>query len=194
MHIGYLTIAVRDMLRDYFVSDFFPDDPFTELEIEVMPDGKPPPDCGKKFLAVYGADWSPAITDNNIALDAYLGVNVTLTYRSPQIPPRGQGSHVYAQVQKGMAAICYHIMKYIPMQSADITTVPLYNYLAAQEDYVLSFTEYLRWMGTDAAPVPVFEDWFSAKNEHLMDPLGLDVMGYTMTVRFGQARAQFIMA
>ena len=192
MHIGYLTLAVRDVLRNALSPENYQDVGFENCEIEVMPDGKPPPFVGDKFISVYGSDWSPAIEDNNVALDAYLGVTCQLTYRTAYVPPDAVGTHSYANVQLGMTEVCWRIMKALSMQSGSETDVPLYTALTKITGYAPnSFVEYLRWAGTDAAPIPVYGDWFSGVNEHLNDENGLSMVGYTMSVRFSKARSVY---
>ena len=192
MHIGYLVLAVRNLLREKLCEASFPERPFAEAEIEVSPGGRPMSWSGERFIGVYGSNWSPAQADSNIGLDAYLGVSCTLTYRSPAIPQRKTGPHLYADLQRGMAAVCWEIAKVVSMTSGSTTDVPLYTKLEELDGYEqYSIFEYLRWMGTDPEPVPQYADWFSAKNEHLLDPMGTSIMGYSMTVRFGQARGGY---
>lgn len=190
MHIGYLAIAVRDVLRAAFLPEKNPQVYFPEKAIEVMPSGMPPPDCGDRFIAVHGSSWNPAIEDNNVALDAYLGVAVTLSCRTSWVPRQKLGTRTYADLQLGMANICHRIMVAVTMQSGSADDVPLYTALEALEGYTAgSFCEYLRWQGTDPAPIEQFGDWFTARNEHLEDPSGMRIMGHSMTVRFGKARS-----
>ena len=189
MHMGYLVRAVRDVIRDALDSDSFVLGNWRDDEIDIMPDGKPPPWIGDKFIAVYGTDWAPAVDDTNVGLDAYLGVACTLTYRSPRVPQSKIGNVLYADLSTGMSEVCWRIMKSVAMQGSSTTEVPLFTKLAAIPGFTAnSFSEYLRWKSTDPSPVPVYAEWFTAVNQNLDDPLGLDVMGYTMTVRFGDAR------
>lgn len=195
MHIGYLALAVRNLLREYLNNENFPDNPFKESEIEVTPQGKPFAFNGQQFLGVYGSSWSPATQDSNIGLDAYMGINVVLTVRSPVFSQKKTGVEMYANLQCGMAAICWHIAKSVAMTSGSTTGVPLYAHLAALEGYVpYSIFEYLRWSGTDPEPIPAYQEWFTATNEHLNDPLGQSIMGYTMSVRFAEARGGYRMS
>lgn len=194
MHLGYLTLAVRNLLREYLGDGNFPANPFQESEIDVSPQGKPFAFNGQQFIGVYGASWSPATQDSNIGLDAYMGVNVVLTVRSPVFPQKKTGTEMYANLQCGMAAICWQIAKSVAMTSGSTTGVPLYDHLLALEGYEqYSIFEYLRWAGTDPEPIPAYQEWFSATNEHLGDPLGQPIMGYTMTVRFAEARGGYRM-
>lgn len=190
MHIGYLVIAVRDVLRAAFLPEKNPLLFFPEKAIDVMPSGQPPPDCGERFIAVHGSSWNPANDDANVALDAYMGVNVTLSCRTSWVPRGELGTRAYADTQLGMAQICYRIMTAVTMQAGSATDVPLFTALENLDGYVSgSIFEYLRWQGTDPAPLEQFSDWFTARNEHLEDPAGMAIMGHSMTVRFGKARA-----
>ncbi len=189
MHPGYLTIACRELLRDYLRSDATTailDLPFVDEEIQVTPKGRPPAVMGDKFIGIYASSWEPALVDANVAIDAYLGVSCVLTFRST-VYPQEQLEELYADVTVGMSAVCLKIMQCLAQNTS------LYTELAELTNYSTYWTfEFLRWMGTDAEPVEVYEDWFSAKDEHLLDPMGQSIMGYTMTVRFGQARAGLI--
>lgn len=189
MHIGYLTLACRDMLRDYLratATTAIPDLAFVDEEIQVTPQGRPPAVAGDKFIGIYGSSWEPAVLDSNVAIDAYMGITCVLTVRSP-IYPQEKLEEMYADVTVGMSAVSVAIMKALA-QNAN-----LYTYLAAYVDYKTYWTfEYLRWLGTDPEPAQVGDEWFSAKDEHLLDPAGQGIMGYTMSVRFGQARAGMI--
>lgn len=189
MHIGYLTLACRDILRDYLRGDAstaIPDLAFVDEEIQVTPQGRPPAVAGDKFIGIYGTSWEPAVVDSNVAIDAYMGVACVLTIRS-SIYPQEKLEELYADVTVGMSAVCVAIMQALA-QNPNI-----YTYLSNYVNYKSYWTfEYLRWLGTDAEPFQVGDDWFSAKDEHLSDPMGQSIMGYTMSVRFGQARAGMI--
>lgn len=190
MHMGYLTLAARDVLRSALSPENYQDVGFEDCEIDVMPDGKPPPFVGDKFIAVFGSEWSPAIEDQNVAIDAYLGITCQLTYRTAYVPPDALGTHTYANVQLGMTEVCWRIMKALSMQAGSTVDVPLYTALTKITGYApYSFVEYLRWSGTDPAPIPVYADWFSGVNEHQEDDNGLAIVGYTMSVRFSKARS-----
>lgn len=192
MHIGYLVLAVRNLLRRQFDEESFPQFPFKESEIEVVPQGRPPAVIGNRFIGVYGSNWAPAVPDSNIGIDTYMGVACTLTVRSTTFPQKKTGPSLYAELQCGMAAICWHIAKSVAMTGGSTTDVPLFTELEALDGYEqFSIFEYLRWQGTDPEPVPVEAEWFSATNEHLADPRGTSIMGYTMTVRFGEARGGY---
>lgn len=150
MHLGYLTLAVRNLLREYMGDDNFPALPFKESEIEVTPQGKPFAFNGERFIGIHGASWSPAVQDNNIGLDAYMGVNCVLTVRSPSFSQKKIGPNLYADLQCGMAAVCWQIAKSVSMTSGSLTEVPLFTHLNALEGYeAFSIFEYLRWVGTD---------------------------------------------
>lgn len=189
MHIGYLTLACRDLLRDYLKADgtnAILDLPFIDEEIQVMPEGRPPAVAGDKFIGIYGSSWEPAVFDSNVAIDAYLGVTCVISVRST-IYPQEKLEDLYADVSVGMSAIAVAIMKSLAQNTA------LYTYLGQYVDYKTYWTfEYLRWAGTDPEPQERGDEWFSAKNQHLLDPAGQDIMGYTMAVRFAQARAGMI--
>jgi len=183
MDPGILSLAVRDLLRDHFSGDNFPLAPFAPEDIEVLPGPNPPPYVGNRFIAVYGSQWDPASPDVNVAIDGYLGVSCTLTVRSPTFPLSVQGVQLYAKEVTGMSRICYEITKAVTMKP------DLYTRLAEYSSYDSSVFEYLRWQGTDPAPIRVNADHFGAYNEHVENDLnGTQTMGYTMTVRFGNAR------
>lgn len=189
MHIGYLTLACRDMLRDYLrgnAATAIPDLAFIDEEIQVTPQGRPPSVAGDKFIGIYGSAWEPAVLDSNVAIDAYMGITCVLTVRST-IYPQEKLEELYADVTVGMSAVCVGIMKALA-QNAN-----LYTYLGQYIDYKTYWTfEYLRWIGTDPEPLQVGDEWFTAKDEHLSDPSGQGIMGYMMSVRFGQARAGMV--
>jgi len=189
MHPGYLTIACRELLRDYLkagATTAIIDMPFVDEEIQITPRGKPPAVMGDKFIGIYANSWEPAVLDSNVAIDAHLGVSCVLSVRS-SIYPQEKLEELYADVSVGMSAVCLKIMQCLAQNTA------LYTKLGELTDYASYWTfEYLRWTGTDAEPQEAFEDWFSAKDEHLLDPAGQGIMGYTMTVRFGNARAGLI--
>jgi len=189
MHIGYLTLACRDLLRDYLRyggTYAIQDLPFVDEEIQVMPEGRPPAVAGDKFIGIYGSSWEPAVMDSNVAIDAYMGINCTISVRST-IYPQEKLEDLYADVSVGMSAIAVAIMKSLAQNTA------IYTYLSSYTNYQTYWTfEYLRWLGTDPEPQERGDEWFTAKNQHLLDPAGQDIMGYIMTVRFGQARAGMI--
>lgn len=189
MHIGYLVLAVRDVLRDNLNAENFAVEPFEPDEIEVTPDGRPPAYMGKRFIGVSGSNWSAMTDDSNIALDGVMDVTCTYTVRSPVYPQKKTGTELYAEVLTGMAAVCFQIMKTVAMTGGSTTGIPLYDALKKYTSYQeFSVFEYLRWQSTDPSPQPVYDDWFTARNEHLEDEAGMRVMGYTMAVRFGGAR------
>lgn len=192
MHIGYLVLAVRDVLRENLNAENFAVEPFEIDEIEVTPDGRPPAYMGKRFIGVYGNNWSAMVEDSNTALDAVMGVTCVYTVRSPVYPQKKTGTHLYAQVLTGMAAVCWQITKTVSMVGGATDKVPLFDALKNQDSYQqFSIYEYLRWQSTDAMPQPIYDDWFTARNEHLEDESGTRIMGYTMSVRFGGARAGY---
>jgi hypothetical protein len=192
MHIGYLVLAVRDVLRERLSRDGLPFKPFDREEIEVSPDGRPPAYMGSRFIGVYGSQWSPAVEDSNVGLDALMGVSCTYTVRSPVFPQKKTGPVMYAEVLSGMCSVCWEVAKAVSMTGDSLTEIPLYEALAKYPDYVpYSIFEYLRWEGCDPSPSPVTDEWFTARNEHLMDENGLSIVGYTMTVRFGGARGGY---
>ena len=148
MHIGYLTLACRDLLRDYLKaegSQAIAELPFIDEEIQVMPQGRPPAVVGDKFIGIYGSSWEPAVIDSNVAIDAYLGVTCVLTVRS-SIYPQEKLEDLYADVSVGMSAIAVAIMKSLAQNTA------LYTYMNTYTNYNGWTFEYLRWLGTDPEP------------------------------------------
>jgi hypothetical protein len=192
MHIGYIVLAVRDVLRENLNAEKFAVEPFEADEIEVTPDGRPPAYMGKRFIGVYGNNWSAMTQDANTGLDATLGVTCVYTVRSPIFPQKKTGTDLYAQVLTGMASVCWQITKTVSMVGGSTTKIPLFDALKRYDEYdEFSIFEYLRWQSTDAMPQPVYDDWFTARNEHLEDESGMRIMGYTMSVRFGGARGGY---
>lgn len=192
MHIGYLSLAVRDVLRENINAEKFAVEPFQPDEIEVTPDGRPPAYMGKRFIGVFGSNWSAMVEDSNTALDAVMGITCVYTVRSTVFPQKKTGPQMYAEVLTGMGAVCLQIMKTVSMVGGASDKIPLFDALKRYDEYVeFSIFEYLRWQSTDPTPQPVYDDWFTARNEHTGDDSGTQIMGYTMSVRFGGARAGY---
>lgn len=192
MHIGYLVLAVRDVLRNNLNAENFAVEPFEPDEIEVTPDGRPPAYMGRRFIGVYGNNWSAMTEDSNTALDPVMGVTCVYTVRSPIYTQKKTGTVLYAEVLTGMTAVCWQIMKTVSMVGGATDKIPLFDALNRYDGYQeFSIYEYLRWQSTDAMPQPVYDDWFTAQNEHLEDEAGMRIMGYTMSVRFGGARGGY---
>mgnify|MGYP003129328101 CR=1 FL=1 len=57
MSIGRLMLSVRDELRLKLE--------LTEDECHVMPDGRPMPSCGQRFIAIYAHSWNASPDDFN---------------------------------------------------------------------------------------------------------------------------------
>jgi len=196
MHPGLACVVIRDMLRDAFAD--YASFPLESHQIEVMPDNRPPPSCGDRFIAVYGDDWNPVTDDANTGLDYYLGVSCTLTIRSPKYPTWERGKSLYAKEYTGMGSVCLKIMTTVSQEVSFLTRIHALDeyvnefYDETNDLYVGQVYEFPRWLGTDPSPVPAYADHFRATNEHLQDQGGESIMGYTMTVRFGKIRCSTI--
>ena len=187
--IGLLCNACVELLQEAFDQTASPRLYFPREVIKIMPDSKPPPYEGDYFLAVYGSSFGSALDDGNVSLDAYMGISVTLTLRTPKYPMGKIGSEAYAKAYRGMSSIMWKIMKTLDKKPALLTKVAAYEEYDLIRDEGGQLFEYLRWANTDAAPLPVYDEHFSAYNEHLNDQAGLAIMGHTMTANFDRARA-----
>lgn len=191
MHPGMLCEVVRGTLVTSF-QDYIRF-PLTADQILVMPDEKPPPFSGEHFISVYGNDWSAVTRDANVGLDYNIGVSCTVTYRSTKYPSWKKGDSMYGKVFSGMSSICLRIMEAISQRIAVQTLIATNEEYLTYHDpansiYNGMMFEYLRFQNCDPRPIPVYADHFSAMNEHQNDVMGESVMGYMMTVNFGEAR------
>lgn len=186
--IDYLLLAARNALRKALNDDNYPQNPFLSTEIEISPDGKPFPACGNKFIGITGTSFEPAEPDNNVSIDAYLGFTCVLTYRTAVYPQKKLWL-AYADFQHGMSAVCWRIMTTLAAMGRETDSVSIFTELALLDGYVAgTIFEYPRWFGTDPEPIAQDAEWFSAFNQNVNDVNGQGVMGYTMSVRFGNAR------
>lgn len=177
MSLSALLIAVRNKLRVH-LEDYVPDN-----MIHVMPDGRPSPNCGQRFVAVYGSSWSPRSedADMNIGVAEEYGVVCTLSVRSPVVPQDDIGDELYVHQSQGMETICRKIREAIHQQYDvvnDANTMTIENH---------GILEYLRWKGTDASPRPVGPEWFYALDSPGVDSWEYAQSGLAMDVRFGDA-------
>jgi len=187
--IGLVCQAVVELLQDAFdpaVNIRYPIDP---ASIRLMPDEKVPPYSGDYFLSVFGSQNGASVSDANTSLNASLGVSVCLTLRTTAFPVDDIGRVAYGEAYRSMSTIMWKVGLVIDKRPA------LFTKLKAMDEYVFLRTlggqayEYLRWSSTDPAPIPVYEDHFWARNEHLGDPYGLGIMGHRMTAVFTDAKA-----
>ena len=189
MSLGALLVAARDYLRtsNGLGTGWSAEtgNEFTDAEIEVMPDARPPPRMGKKFVALYGIQWEPDHTDQNQGIDERLGIACALTFRNGHIPVDARGPELYVNAAVNMSDICRRIMVAIHQNIAVSIT---------NTDALLSGTdkmvEYLRWAGTDPNPSPRDAMWFMTESgEDSFDRFNeFQESGYVMEVRFRDAR------
>lgn len=199
MHPGLLCTAVRNLLVTGFSA--YSRLPLTADQIQITPSpGKPFAFSGEWFVAVHGNDWSSDNDDTNRGLDYRLGVSVTVTKRTANVPYMKRGTDVYAAAYVGLSAVCLKVIQF----TANKTT--LFTELAGLDEYKYwtdsendgenlqgQLYEYLRFLRCDSSAVEVYDDWFSAVNQNVdSDGYGEKVMGHTMTVELGRARCGLI--
>lgn len=170
MSFAALLVRVRNILRDN-LSDLLPPE-----HILIMPDGRPAPACGDRFIAIHATSWRPRPGDDdmNRGLSELFDFDCTITYRTPFIPQESIGDEIFLKSLEGMEALCRLIIICIH-QNIDL--------LGLDEDGEL--LEYPRWAGT-SLPTPVGPDWFYSSPDQ---GEGFEYIqsGLTMTVSFRDA-------
>lgn len=144
----------------------------------VRPDGRPKPECGDIFVAIHGADKSPGPSnDQDVGVDITVGLTVTVTYRTAYINDN-ELDQVYAKQSLAIEALCDRIITLIHKQ---------YGLMGAANNLISGttqlFIEPLRWLGGDAEPTKVGNEWFNPTA-----PEQGGWVGMVMSNRFGQAR------
>jgi len=187
--IGLLCLSVVETLQAAFDRTVQSQFPITPDMIDVMPDERPPPHCGTWFVSVFGSDFSPALTDSNVSLDAELTIQICLTFRSPTVPLAAFGREAYVAAYRGMSSVAWKIMTTLDKKPAVVSRVWTYPEYGVLREGHAQMYEFLRWRGTSPSPEPVYAEHFRARNEHLDDEDGEAIMGYKMALTFGGVKA-----
>lgn len=159
-------VAVRDHLRSEM--------DLSAQECMVLPDPRPIPSCGQRFISIYGTNWSPSEGDNNRSLFENYDLACGVTFRSGYVPYDRMGDELYIKTIIGLEDFCRTITSHIHQNPSILTSTN-----EDIDDQFPGMLEYLRWEGTDASPRFVTGEWFTSE-----DP---QQTGLFMEVRFGQA-------
>ena len=150
MSIGRLMLSVRDEVRLKL--------DLKEDECHVMPDGRPMPSCGQRFIAIYAHSWNASPDDFNAAegLVEWYGVTCAVTFRSAYVP---FDRHIPG-IGLEMEDFCRKIISTVHLNHNILLRT---NELIAEELGQMTGTgmlEQLRWASCDASPTFVTGDWF----------------------------------
>ena len=174
MSVGALLRATRNHLRNQLG--------LKDEECMVMPDGRPIPSCGQRFISLYPTYWGPKEGDNNQALYEQYDIACVITFRTPLLPFDRIGENLI--YEDSPFPIVYHTMEEwcrLVMVAVHMNTSIMGE--ANKELATQGVAEYLRWAGNDPTPSFVDGSWFFAATEELA--------GLTQTVRFeGATRFQ----
>ena len=166
-------LSVRDHLRIQMDLE--------DEECHVMPGPEPMPSCGQKFIAVYGHSWNASPDDFNAseALVEWYGFTCAVSFRSSYVPFDRFGEELYVKALTGIEDFCREIMGNLHLNQSILNAT---NALINSEQNPFhrdGMLEQPRWASTDANPMLVGGDWFSASPD--------DMAGLVMEVRFEQA-------
>jgi hypothetical protein len=165
--ITALLVATRDIIRSNIRLQ--PEDCL------VQNDARPTPACGPLFISVYGSSWSPDIIDQNLGIDERADISITITRRLSATPYDMRGDAIYVEGSLAVENIANVIKRSVHQNYTLITNA---NALLDGTDKIM---EPLRWLGGDATPSIVDNEWFSSTEENVYS-------GIVFTINFGRAR------
>lgn len=152
------------------------DFPLSGKEMEILPDLRPPPYCGDRFLAIVGDDWSAVPDDDqHRGLCEQFGVVLCLTFRTSSLTYASTGQTAYIESASAMEPIIRRIIASLH-QNVDLLTRA--NRLLPSSAPLLT---YLRWKGCDPRPTIRGPDWFWS------DTIKPNNVGLSWNVSFGNA-------
>lgn len=168
MSMEALLFAVRNQLRAKLN--------YSPQVCEIMPDGKPSPGAGEKFVAVYFGYENDAGSHGE-SLDQYFGVNVTLSVRIAKAPIDRVGPDIIAVAGTGLLAEARRIQAIIHMDPDGYAIVKAANVLIGPN--FNGFIEPLQWTSTNYLGVQGAA-WYRSKKG--------TASGVAVTLAFGKAR------
>ncbi len=140
--------------------------------IDNQEDGKPPPVCGQEYYAISQGEWS---NDAANYLDERLGVDVTITLRTPFAPVDRSNDAVGKVLRRKANAVKAALhMDYGVLALADTALT------SANQGFIHP----LVFLGCDR-PTVRGADWFWAEND---DGRSVDPSGLSITLKFGRAQ------
>jgi len=146
-----------------------------EDECHVMPDARPMPACGQRFVAVYAHSWNASPDDFNASegLAEWYGISCAATFRSTHIP----FDRFIPGIGLDLEDFCRRIMANLHLSQAVLLRTN--DRIEEELGQSSAMLEQLRWASTDASPMFVGGDWFSSEDDKKT--------GLMMEVRFEQA-------
>ena len=148
MSVGRLMLSVRDALRLNME--------LTDDECHVMPDGRPMPSCGQKFIAVYAHSWNASPDDFNASegLAEWYGVTCAVTFRTAHVP----FDRYIPGIGLELEDFCRRIISNVHLsQEILLRTNERIEEELSQSTAML---EQIRWASADPSPQFVTGDWF----------------------------------
>jgi len=166
--------AVRDHLRKEV--------PLRNKECDIEGSGEPTQGTGQFYVAIHPTSWGPPGGGGGLphptdyGLREVYGLSCTISRRTSKSPPGSVTPNFFLNSTKSMEKLARKIMVLIHQNYQLLQRI---NELADDWDQMATP---LQWVGTDAAPTPRGQEWFSEDSPNAPSQTGL-----SLEVRFASA-------
>lgn len=178
MSIGFVLLATRQQLWEHLTYD--------EASLDIMPDGRPKPLCGSKFVSLFGSTINAIDPAPEDGFTTELSFTLTMTIRTSPLPAHAK-KYSYIESQISLEKELWRIIDKLYDERIDIYTFA--QEMVNDDPYMAgTYTGMLKMTSVDGSPSIAYPEWFYADDDDYRKNQAERSAGLYMSATFGGLR------